>query len=397
MKTNKSEYELTAIRKLETQGLLNPKHMQTLSVFENRRDKALRHILKKERKIEERKQALEERDLNYQLKMTQKAVDDSKMAEMLRQKNLKELLDKQESERFRIQAEKNEYKIESLNNLLDNEEKRRNQNAEKLKNQVENYKKNYEYEEKLKKYTDFETKMYKKKKRKMEAKLKDIEVRVEAARQAIRERSNNHLEELTKVNKVKLGKEHKSKMEKLIQKLKDEELNYDNMIKELIQHKKEKPKFEQDDDMRINKLERVKLENEKRYLTRKENLMIKFHHNEQVIKERQKEREKFTEELKKKNEEVQIRKDMIKENYLKKLEMRRQELSEKLRIEKEKEDAYKKQKEIILENKYTNQVIDQMKMHYYKELHYNMKINNQTGTEEFDKMTKQLVSIPKED
>ena len=69
MKTNK----LTAIQTLEKQGLINPKHMQTLSVFENRRDKALRHILEKERDIEERKKALEKKDLDYQLKMAQKA------------------------------------------------------------------------------------------------------------------------------------------------------------------------------------------------------------------------------------------------------------------------------------------------------------------------------------
>jgi hypothetical protein len=76
MNKNKSEYELTAIRKLENQGLLNPKHMQMLSVFETRRDKALRHILEKEREIEERKQALEEKDLDYEVKIGQKALTD---------------------------------------------------------------------------------------------------------------------------------------------------------------------------------------------------------------------------------------------------------------------------------------------------------------------------------
>jgi hypothetical protein len=125
--------------------------------------------------------------------------------------------------------------------------------------------------------------------------------------------------------------------------------------------------------------------------------MIKFHHNDQIIKERQKERDKNTEELKKKNEQKQKRKDMIKEAYLQKLDSRRKELSDKLKMEQEKEDAYNKQKEVIIEQKYTNQMIDQMKVHYYKEIYYNMKVNNQTGTEEFDKMTKQLISIPVED
>ena len=74
MKTNKSKYELNARKKLERQGLINPKHMQTLSVFENRRDKALRHILEKERKIEEKKQKLEEKDLEYERRMAEKAL-----------------------------------------------------------------------------------------------------------------------------------------------------------------------------------------------------------------------------------------------------------------------------------------------------------------------------------
>jgi hypothetical protein len=125
--------------------------------------------------------------------------------------------------------------------------------------------------------------------------------------------------------------------------------------------------------------------------------MIKFHHNDQIIKERQKERERNTEELKKKNEEKQKRKDLIKEAYLKKLDLRRKELSDKLKMEQEREDAYNRQKEVVLEQKYTNQMIDQMKVHYYKEIYYSMKVNNQTGTEEFDKMTKNLISIPVED
>ena len=42
-------------------------------------------------------------------------------------------------------------------------------------------------------------------------------------------------------------------------------------------------------------------------------------------------------------------------------------------------------------------MIDQMKVHYFKELYHNMKIHNKTGTEDFDKMTKNLKSIPEED
>jgi len=73
MKTNKSDYDLIAKKRLEIQGLINPKHMQTLAVFETRRDKAFRHILEKERMIEERKQLLEQKDIEYEAKIAQKA------------------------------------------------------------------------------------------------------------------------------------------------------------------------------------------------------------------------------------------------------------------------------------------------------------------------------------
>lgn len=116
-----------------------------------------------------------------------------------------------------------------------------------------------------------------------------------------------------------------------------------------------------------------------------------------MLKERQKKREQETEELRIRNEQKQKRKEMIKEKYLKKLEERRQELSEKLRIEQEKADAYERQKEVVLEHKYTNQMIDQMKVQYYKDLHYNMKIQNKFGPEEFDKMVNNLKAIPEED
>lgn len=42
-------------------------------------------------------------------------------------------------------------------------------------------------------------------------------------------------------------------------------------------------------------------------------------------------------------------------------------------------------------------MIDQMKIQYFKELHHNMKIKNKIGTKEFDKMAKNLKSIPEED
>lgn len=103
----------------------------------------------------------------------------------------------------------------------------------------------------------------------MEGKLNDIENRVVAARLAIRERSDSHLEELNKLNKVKLEREHQIKMDKLVKKLEDEEENYEKMKKELIQLTKEKPHFKKDGDMETNKLERVKLESEKLYLIRK--------------------------------------------------------------------------------------------------------------------------------
>jgi predicted patatin/cPLA2 family phospholipase len=104
---------------------------------------------------------------------------------------------------------------------------------------------------------------------KTEVKLKDIENRVDAVKLAIRERSDSHLEELNRLNKYKLEREHQFKMDKLVKKLKDEEENYENMKKELIQLTKEKPLFKKDNDMETNKLERVKLESEKLYLIRK--------------------------------------------------------------------------------------------------------------------------------
>lgn len=74
MNNNKSEYEIVARKQLENQGLINPKHMQTLSVFETRRDKALRHILEKEREIEEKKRMIEKQDFDRELQIARKAL-----------------------------------------------------------------------------------------------------------------------------------------------------------------------------------------------------------------------------------------------------------------------------------------------------------------------------------
>lgn len=92
----------------------------------------------------------------------------------------------------------------------------------------------------------------------MEKKLNDIKSRVEQCRQAIQDRSSKHLEEITKQNKVKLEKEHKAKMDKLMSKLKEEEENYENMKKELIRMTKEKPPAERQEDTVVLKVEKAK-------------------------------------------------------------------------------------------------------------------------------------------
>jgi nucleolar protein involved in exit from mitosis len=171
-----------------------------------------------------------------------------------------------------------------------------------------------------------------------------------------------------------LSEEQQNKITKLTQKLKEEEENYEKLISNRLFNNQVVR-----NNWKEAKRELVLKENEKRYKEQKENLMIKLHQNEEVLKERQKKREKEIEELKRINEEKQKRKEIVKENYLKKLEKRRQELSKKLKEEQEKQEAIEKQKHAVLEQKSTNQMIDQMKVHYFKELHYNMKVKNQIG------------------
>jgi len=296
-----------------------------------------------------------------------------------------------------LETEKKEFKIEALTTLLDKEEQRRNRNASKMETQVELYKKNMEFEKKREQLQEQERRKNKENQQKMHKKLEEIEKRVLQAKEALTEKPPNHLEELTKQNRIRLEEEGRTRLEKLTQKLRDEEENYERMKQELIKIKTEKPFISHEENIKSDKIARVKRENELRYQTRKENMMLKLHHNEEILKQRQRKREKDTLELKKINEKKQLRKEVVKETYLKKLDSRRKELSKKLKEDQEKADALAKQKEVILEQKYTNQMIDQMKVHYFKELHYNQKVNNVVGTEEFDKMAQNLKSIPEED
>ena len=296
-----------------------------------------------------------------------------------------------------METEKKEFKIEALTTLLDKEEQRRNRNASKMETQVELYKKNMEFEKKREQLQEQERRKNKENQQKMHKKLEEIEKRVLQAKEALTEKPPNHLEELTKQNRIRLEEEGRTRLEKLTQKLRDEEENYERMKQELIKIKTEKPFISHEENIKSDKIARVKRENELRYQTRKENMMLKLHHNEEILKQRQRKREKDTLELKKINEKKQLRKEVVKETYLKKLDSRRKELSKKLKEDQEKADALAKQKEVILEQKYTNQMIDQMKVHYFKELHYNQKVNNVVGTEEFDKMAQNLKSIPEED
>ena len=147
----------------------------------------------------------------------------------------------------------------------------------------------------------------------------------------------------------------------------------------------------------VERAERVKKEREKRIKNKKDNMLVKLHHKEQILKEREKEKQLKIEILKEINTFKQKRKDIKNEEYRKEMELKREEFLEKLKIEQEKADAYAKQRQMILEQKATNQVIDQMKVHYYKEMYLKMKIKNQYGSNDFDKMTKNLKSIPDED
>lgn len=246
---------------------------------------------------------------------------------------LKEELNRQLSEKFRIQAEKNEFKIETLTSILDQEEQRRKANATKMEAQLENYRRNLDYENKLNKVNDQRHQLQQQRQQQMQQMLENIEYRVAQAEQARKDEINRFLEnknqmaDLTHQNREKVEQEHKAKMDRLLKKLQDEEKNYENMKKELINMTKEKPLDQRPEDSKAKKLEKVKRECERRYQTRKENLLIKFHHNEEILRERQKKQQRETEELRKVNEIKQQRKEIVKQNYLNKLEKRRKELS----------------------------------------------------------------------
>ena len=48
--------------------------------------------------------------------------------------------------------------------------------------------------------------------------------------------------------------------------------------------------------------------------------------------------------------------------------MQRDKYIAKMKAEQERNEVYKKQKEMIMESKHLNQMIDQMKINYYKEM-----------------------------
>lgn len=238
--------------------------------------------------------------LEYEIRMAQKAQEDKQLDKKLHEEHLKDIKQQQMSEQFRIQAEKNEYKIETLTKLLDQEEQRRNNNAAKMQSQIDTYKRNLEYTNKIEKYQKALQKEYELKQKNMEKMIHEIELKVQNAEKARRDEiqkfqeNKKNFEGLTKQNREKLQETHNQKMEKLVKKLKDEEEHYENMKRELGKLRKGIV-----DSSRAEKLEKVKKHSERIYQTRKENLMIKLHHNEEILKERQRQRERHTEELRK--------------------------------------------------------------------------------------------------
>lgn len=241
------------------------------------------------------------------------------------------------------------------------------------------------------------------KQRKLQQTLENIDRKAQLAEKSKRDEVAKHMEkkqrlaELTSQNKEKIEEKHNRKMEQLMNRMDREEQQYENMKKQLIEATKERGPNQARDQEKYNRIQKVKQEREKIYQNRKENLLLKLHHKEEIINQNEKEKKLKTEILKEINDFKQKRKEIHKEKFKKELEMRQEEMVNKLKAEKEKQEAYEKQKEIVLEHKYTNQLIDQMKIHYFKELHFNMKVKNEIGTKEFDKMAKNLKSIPDED
>ena len=68
------------------------------------------------------KREIEERDYQYERNMEQKAMHDKEMDLKLTKQRLKDIKDKQMREKFRIEAEKNLYKIQILDQMMEKEE-----------------------------------------------------------------------------------------------------------------------------------------------------------------------------------------------------------------------------------------------------------------------------------
>jgi hypothetical protein len=105
------------------------------------------------------------------------------------------------SDKFRIEAEKNEYKIEILSKMLDQEEQRRNKNATKMETQLDYYKRNVEYQNKLQKYEEQQRRDNLKKQKLMENKLEEIEKRVTQLKVSLSKKSPNPMLSLTIQNR----------------------------------------------------------------------------------------------------------------------------------------------------------------------------------------------------
>lgn len=198
------------------------------------------------------------------------------------------------------------------------------------------------------------------------------------------------LAEMTQLNREKLELEHFEKMKELMDRLQTRGSEIDKEKLDKLSKDKKLAKS-------TERVEKVKKFREKMTKAKKENMLIKLHQKEQTLKEIEKEKQLKIEIMKEINTFKQKRKDINNENHKKKMELQREEFLEKLKVEQEKVEAYAKQKEMIMEHKHTNQVIDQMKVQYWKEMYYNMQVKNMYGTDEFDKMAKNLKAIPEED
>lgn len=388
--------ETQSKKQLELQGIYKPNENSLLNIKSNRKFNVMREKVGYEKKNDDLIQNLEQKEQQYENKQRQREEDLHTWKKKRHTQYIQRVQSNKMHEEFMVENSKKEYQLELVNEMLDNEDQRQSMARTERKRQKEFKRLDQQYEKKLEDAERIQNKRVQGmvSNQKMKFSKSQSQLKMNTVKQKTKKKELERKRRMLSTNrnhKLKaIEKQQDKKRQEIVWKMEKMKQYQEDREKDLVKTLNMRNALMSQTTDADSKGSLVKDMLYKKSLAQKEEILIKMHEKEMLKKKVDKERDRQIEfqreEMKLKHMGTQMankRKERISD-------YERTKVMQRLSIEQEKMEVYKKLKEDMIKQRQFTGLVEHMKYDALEQKHLEMKWVNKYTPTTLDKIQERM-------